>query len=196
MSQGIVNGSITGGQISGFWPAGSIYRSPHKMSAIAGTTSERKSSAGNSGLLVLLVVSAFINYLDRANLSIAAPMLKSDLDLSATQLGMLLSAFFWTYSTFQIVLGWLVDRFDVNRVMAFGFLLWSAATAGIGFAGSLATLLLMRLLLGMGESVAYPSYSKILSRYLPEERAVLRMCLSPLESPAGLRFAMFAGGCL
>jgi MFS transporter, ACS family, D-galactonate transporter len=167
------------------------------MSATAGTTSsERNSSAGNSGLLVLLVASAFINYLDRANLSIAAPMLKSDLGLSATQLGMLLSAFFWTYSTFQIVSGWLVDRFDVNRVMAFGFLLWSAATAGIGFAGSLATLFLMRLLLGMGESVAYPSYSKILSRYLPEERRGFANALIAAGVSCGPAFGVFAGGML
>src|ERR1035438_1696173 len=76
-------------------------------------------------VLILLVLSVAINYIDRGNLSIAAPLLKDELGISATQLGSLLSAFFWTYSTFQIVSGWLVDRLNVTLVLAVGFLLWS-----------------------------------------------------------------------
>jgi SAM-dependent methyltransferase len=82
--------------------------------------------------LMLLVISVFINYVDRGNLSIAAPLLRSELGLSASQLGILLSAFFWTYSVMLFVCGWFVDRFD--------------------------------------ESVAFPCYSKILVRHLPEHR--------------------------
>ena len=67
-------------------------------------------------MLVLLFLSVFINYIDRSNLSIAAPLLKDELGISASQLGILLSAFFWTYSTCQILSGWLVDRFDVKWV--------------------------------------------------------------------------------
>ena len=85
-------------------------------------------------VLVLLVLSVFINYTDRANLSIATPLLKGELGISASQLGILLSSFFWTYATFQIVSGWLVDRFNVNYVLAAGFLLWSAATVTTGLA--------------------------------------------------------------
>lgn len=77
-----------------------------------------------SRVLLLLAVSVFINYLDRSNLSIAAPLLKNEFQLSATQLGVLLSSFFWTYSFFLPVSGWLVDRLDV---IAGGFFLWSAA---------------------------------------------------------------------
>src|SRR5689334_10738811 len=107
-------------------------------------------------VLILLALSVFINYIDRGNLSIAAPLLKEELTISDSQLGLLLSAFFWTYALFQIVSGWLVDRFNVNWVIAGGFFLWSAATAATGLITGFAALMVLRLILGMGESVAYP----------------------------------------
>jgi MFS transporter, ACS family, D-galactonate transporter len=82
--------------------------------------------------LVLLAICAVINFIDRGNLSIPAPLRKDELRISATQLGILLSAFFWTYAALQFVNGWMVDRFDVNRVIAAGFFLWSLATAATG----------------------------------------------------------------
>ena len=118
----------------------------------------------------LLVISVLINYIDRGNLSIAASMIQDELHISHSQLGILLSAFFWSYAAFQLISGWLVDRFNVNWVMAFGFLLWSTATSLTGFAHGLAGLFAVRLLLGVGESVAYPSYSKIFANHLPEHR--------------------------
>src|SRR5258708_6718173 len=69
-----------------------------------------------SRLAFLLALSIFINYIDRGNLAIAAPLLKDDLGLSVYQLGILFASFFWTYAVFQIVSGWLVDRFPVNWV--------------------------------------------------------------------------------
>lgn len=75
--------------------------------------------------------------------------------VSASQLGYLLVSFFWTYAAFQIVSGWLVDRFDVHRVLAAGFFFWSLATAAAWSRG-FGLLLAVRLLLGVGESVAYP----------------------------------------
>jgi len=97
------------------------------------TVPERNRLTGKlSAVLVLLGISVFINYIDRGNLSIAAPMLKDELAISPAQLGMLLSAFFWTYACLQPVSGWLVDRLNVNWVIAGGFFLWSAATAGTG----------------------------------------------------------------
>ena len=113
-------------------------------------------------LAVLLALSIFINYIDRGNLALAAPLIKDELRLSFYQMGLLLSSFFWTYAIFQIVSGWLVDRFPVNWVLALGILLWSAATLGTGLVRSFTTLLAMRLILGIGESVAYTSYSKII----------------------------------
>ena len=118
--------------------------------------------------LLLLVLSVLINYIDRGNLSIAAPLLKDELHISASQLGILLSAFFWTYTVMLFVCGWFVDRFDASRVLALGYLVWSLSTAATGLVHGFAMLLLARLLLGMGESVAFPCYSKILARHLPE----------------------------
>jgi ACS family D-galactonate transporter-like MFS transporter len=129
---------------------------------------DRQRSRAMSLALTLLVVSVFINYVDRGNLSIAAPLLKNELGISASRLGILLSSFFWSYTVFLFVCGWFVDRFDVNRVLGFGFLLWSLATAATGLVHGFVLLLLMRLVLGMGESVAFPCYSKILARHLPE----------------------------
>jgi len=120
--------------------------------------------------LSLLVLSVLINYIDRGNLSIAAPLLKDELGLSASQLGILFSAFFWTYTVMLFLCGWFIDRFDVNRVLAFGFLLWSLATTATGVVYGFTILLAMRLLLGIGESVAFPCYCKILAQNLPEHR--------------------------
>src|ERR1700675_2359442 len=86
--------------------------------------------------VALLAVSVFINYIDRGSLSIAAPSLKDELELSPSQIGILFSSFFWTYAGFQILSGWLVDRFNVNWVLATGFFIWSAATAGTSGAHS------------------------------------------------------------
>jgi ACS family D-galactonate transporter-like MFS transporter len=114
-------------------------------------------------VLFLLALSIFINYIDRGNLSIAAPFLQSELGISPARLGLLLSAFFWTYACCQLVSGWLVDRFQVNLVLAAGFALWSLATVLTSFAHAFALLFALRLFLGIGESVAYPSCSKILA---------------------------------
>lgn len=135
------------------------------MSGTADKSSELRAFAP---ALVLLAICAVINFIDRGNLSIAAPLLKDELRISASQLGILLSAFFWTYTAMQFVSGWLVDRFDVNWVMAAGFLLWSLATVATGFVPGFTVLLVMRLMLGMGESVMVPSWSKILGFHLPE----------------------------
>ena len=121
-----------------------------------------------NAVLFLLGLSVLINYIDRSNLSIAAPLIKDELHLSASQLGTLLSAFFWTYALMQIPVGWLVDRFDVRWVFALGFLLWSTATGITGFLHGFAALLLIRVILGFGESVAFPSYSKILGSHFKE----------------------------
>jgi MFS family permease len=149
-----------------------------------------------SCLLLLLAVSVFINYLDRSNLSIAAPLLKNEFQLSTTQLGVLLSSFFWTYSFFLPVSGWLVDRLDVKWVIAGGFFLWSAATVATGAAHTFGTLLLARLALGAGESVSYPACSTILSRYFPEHKRGFANASIVAGMALGPAFGTLAGGIL
>ena len=147
-------------------------------------------------VLVLLAVSVFINYVDRGSLSIAAPLLKDELGISASQLGVLLSAFFWTYACMQLFSGWLVDRLNVNWVFAGGFFLWSAATAATGLIHTFSVLLFLRMLLGTGESVAYPSYSKILALNFPEEHRGLANAVISAGLVLGPGFGMLLGGLL
>ncbi len=153
-------------------------------------------SGAMSIVLALLAFSVFINYVDRGNLSIAAPMLKDELGLTGSQLGILLSSFFWTYGLFQILSGWLVDRFNVNWVMAIGFFLWSAATSATGLLHGFTALLVVRLILGIGESVAYPSYSKILTKYFPESQRGFANSLIASGLASGPAFGMLLGGML
>jgi MFS transporter, ACS family, D-galactonate transporter len=119
-------------------------------------------------VLFLLTLSVVINYIDRSNLSIAAPLIKDELGLSGSQLGTLLSAFFWTYALLQIPAGWLVDRFDVKSVFAVGFFIWSVATAVTGLLHGFVALLLIRVVLGVGESVTFPACSKIVGTHVKE----------------------------
>ena len=161
--------------------------------------SEAVQEAGSGSMsivLALLAFSVFINYIDRGNLSIAAPMLKDELGMSASQLGLLLSSFFWTYSFFLILSGWLVDRVSVSWVMAIGFFLWSAATSVTGFVHGFASLLAVRLVLGVGESVAYPSYSKILAKYFPASKRGSANSIVASGLACGPAFGMLLGGML
>ena len=129
-------------------------------------------------VLVLLVVSIAVNYFDRGSLSIAAPKLKDELHISVSQLGILLSALFWTYASFQLVSGWLVDRFPVEWVLPTGFFLWSLAEAGTGVATGFSGLFVLQLMVGMGESVSYPCYSKILAEHFAEhQRGFANACI-------------------
>jgi ACS family D-galactonate transporter-like MFS transporter len=153
-------------------------------------------SGSMSIVLALLAFSVFINYIDRGNLSIAAPMLKDELGMSASQLGLLLSSFFWTYSLFLILSGWLVDRVSVSWVMAIGFFLWSAATTATGFLHGFTALLVVRLILGIGESVAYPAYSKILAKYFPAAQRSSANSIIASGLACGPAFGMLLGGVL
>src|SRR5215467_2409577 len=159
------------------------------------SAAQRKGIPGTLTLvLVLLAISVFINYVDRGNLSIAAPLLKGELNISASQLGVLLAAFFWTYTAMQFVSGWLVDRFGVNWVIAAGYLLWSLATATSGLVCGFTCLLAMRLMLGIGESVACPACSKILARHLPEHHRGFANGLIGSAFRFGNALATFGGG--
>ncbi|MBV8205304.1 MAG: MFS transporter [Acidobacteria bacterium] len=145
-------------------------------------------------VLGLLFAANFLNYIDRGNLSIAAPILQQELGISPQKLGLLLSAFFWTYALLQPVAGWVVDRFDVAYVLAAGFLTWSAATAATGMVHAYATLFAVRLALGIGESVAYPSYARIIARGVSESRRGIANAVVGAGILLGPGFGIFAGG--
>ena len=159
---------------------------------------DRASLAEPRGLpfrvVFLLAVAVFINYVDRGNLATASPLLKDELGLSNSQVGVLLSAFFWSYAPLQPVAGWLAQRFDVRYVLATGLIVWAIATALVGLATSFAMLLGLRLLLGVGESVTYPSNSKLLAQRAPEHHRGRANGLIAACQALGPTFGTLVGG--
>lgn len=115
-------------------------------------------------LVALLVTGMVACYIGRGALSIAAPFMMRDLGLSPASMGVLLSAFFWLYAFMQVPAGWVVDRFGVKWSYAAGFIFWSVASAFTGFATGFVTLVVLRLALGVGQSIAFPASASAVSR--------------------------------
>jgi MFS transporter, ACS family, D-galactonate transporter len=150
--------------------------------------------AAMNRVVFLLALSILINYIDRSNLSIAAPLLQEELHISNTQLGTLLSAFFWTYGLMQIPAGWLADRFDVKWVFAIGFFIWSTATAITGLLHGFIAFVLLRIILGVGESIVFPSCSNILGRHFAESRRGFANALLMTGLSLGPALGILVGG--
>jgi len=165
------------------------WRTAHPLPTPAATTPRHM-----YGVLFLLGLSVLINYIDRSNLSIAAPLLKDELGISASQLGVLLSAFFYTYALLQIPSGWLVDHFDVKWVFAAGFFVWSTATAVTGLLHGFVALLVIRVVLGIGESVAFPAYGKIVGTHFNESSRGFANSIVICGLALGPAVGMFVGG--
>jgi MFS family permease len=121
------------------------------------------------GVLGLLCALYALSYIDRVNISTAAPYIQGSLGLSKTQLGIALSAFALPYALLQVFGGWLGDKVGPRRTLAWLAVIWAVATAATGFAVGLATLVGARLLLGLGESAAFPSATQAMSRWLPAQ---------------------------
>jgi len=127
---------------------------------------------------------------------VAAPAMTREFALNPSQLGWLLSAFFWTYALLQIGAGWLVDRFSAKWVYGSAFLVWSLATALTGFVTSFQALLWVRLLLGIGESANYPACASILARSFPEDQRGFANGLVDAGSKIGPALSVLIGGLL
>jgi len=145
-------------------------------------------------LSLLLALAVFINYIDRGNLATASPVIATELHLSATQIGILLSSFYWTYAASQLGAGWLAERYPVQRVIAAGFALWSIATIASGFASTFIALLCLRLVLGLGESVAFPCSSKLLAENVPVDRRGRSNGSIAIGLALGPAFGTYVGG--
>lgn len=147
-------------------------------------------------LLGLLVISVAINYVDRGNLSIAAATepFRKDVHVDDKDLGTLFSAFFFTYAACQIFSGWVIDRFNVYAVYTAGFVLWSAATIATGLAGGFTSLLILRLVLGVGEASAYPAYSKMIAINFRKDERGFANALIDAGSRTGPAIGVLGGG--
>lgn len=145
-------------------------------------------------LILLLGAAVFLNYVDRGAIAVAAPVMKDELGLSATDFGLAVSAFFWVYAPVQLFAGWLCDRFSVYKLMSAGILLWAASTLLMGFVGGLASLLVLRIMLGVGESIAFPGSSKIIARHVPAERRGIANAGVAIGLALGPAIGTLAGG--
>jgi len=140
-----------------------------------------KATRSRFNILILLFIVTAINYMDRANLSVAGTSLQTEFGLSPTQLGLLFSMFTWTYVISQIPVGYILDRVGVRKLYGGAIIIWSLFTCLMGLAShsiftttasSFAFLLLCRALIGIAEAPSFPANTKIISTWFPsQERA-------------------------
>ncbi|HVI05519.1 MAG TPA: MFS transporter [Sphingomicrobium sp.] len=159
------------------------------------TAALARGTRASAGFLVLLLgVLIFLNYVDRGSIAVAAPLMKGDLKLSNEAYGWAFSAFFWVYAPVQLFSGWLCDRFSVYKLLAIGLLIWAASTLLMGLVGGFVSLLFLRIMLGIGESLAFPGSSKIISRHVPAERRGIANAALAMGIAFGPAFGTLAGG--
>jgi MFS family permease len=127
---------------------------------------DARAPAGPVRLVLLASAALLINYVDRGNLATAVPLIQDQLGLSDTQIGVLLSGFYYSYVAMMLPAGWLGERYGSQRILAAGLAIWSLATLLTGAASGFWSLLLLRLLLGIGESAAFPCSSQLFASQL------------------------------
>jgi sugar phosphate permease len=127
----------------------------------------RKLSVSNMVLLIICLMYLIL-YVDRVNISIAAPLIKADLALTNTQLGLAFSAFAYPYALFQLIGGYFGDKFGPRLTLCISSLIVCVATAATGAVGGLASLFAARLALGVGEGATFPTATRAMSVWIPE----------------------------
>src|SRR6266566_3765724 len=118
-------------------------------------------------VLFLICLMYGITYIDRVNVSTAASVFQRDLNLTNTQVGLVFSAFAYPYLIFQIIGGWVSDRFGARMTLTVSGVIWAGATICTGLAGGLATMLAARVLLGFGEGATFPAATRAMSDWTP-----------------------------
>jgi sugar phosphate permease len=131
---------------------------------------KRRLITATGNVVLLLCLMYLITYIDRVNLSTAAPLIRKELHLSQTQLGIVFSAFGYPYAIFQIIGGHLGDRFGARRTLTICGLVWALATILTGLAGGLISLFLVRLLLGIGEGATFPTATRAMQYWVSKDR--------------------------
>lgn len=162
--------------------------------AAAARTVDGKLATGASALVALMSVSLFINYIDRGNLATWATQIRSDLSLNATAYSLLLSAFYFSYTLCQLPAGALADRFGGKLVLGVGAALWSVSTFLTGFVSGFASLVVLRMMLGMGESVAFATTSKIIAANVPADRIGMANGIIGFGYLIGPAIGIYVGG--
>src|SRR5258708_3319444 len=134
----------------------------------AATRSRRLSST--TTVLILLSVMYAITYIDRVNVSTAASVFKKDLHLTNTEVGLVFSAFAYPYLVFQIIGGWISDRFGARITLTVSAIIWATATLLTGLVSGLGTMLAARVMLGFGEGATFPTATRAMSDWTAETK--------------------------
>ncbi len=122
----------------------------------------------------LMWAAIAINYIDRTVLAAAAPFITKEFSITPSQMGIIMSGFFWSYALLQIPAGWFADRLGQKITLGFAVAWWSVATALTGLGTGFKSILGFRVALGVGEAAAYPSNAGIASKWFPDrERATV-----------------------
>ena len=122
----------------------------------------------------LMWLAIAINYIDRTVLAAAAPFMTKEFSITPSEMGIIMSGFFWSYALLQIPAGWFADRFGQKKALGFAVGWWSVATAMTGLGSGFKSILGFRVALGVGEAAAYPSNAGIASKWFPDkERATV-----------------------
>src|SRR5207248_3336209 len=119
------------------------------------------------GIAALLGVGIIINYFDRVNLSVATTSLIKEFHFTNTDIGLLLSAYLWSYTLLQIPVGTILDRIGVKWIMRVGTVIWSIASFMTAIVSGFGLIILSRILLGIGEAPAFPGSSKATGYWFP-----------------------------
>src|SRR6185312_7374195 len=146
-----------------------ITRSPHEHMVGFHRMSLKRVSAPTI-VLAFLCFMYLITYVARQNLATASGAIGKDLGLSNSQIGQVIGTFGITYAIFQILGGWIGDKWGARRTLFVCGLIWASATVLTGLAGSLVTLYMVRLLLGVGEGATFPVATRAMQSWTPPER--------------------------
>jgi MFS transporter, ACS family, D-galactonate transporter len=143
-------------------------------------------------VLALCFSGLVMNYLDRANLSVALPYMDSELKLELTnaQKGLILGAFFWAYDGMMLIAGWLTDKIGSRRAFSLAAIWWSFFTMVTPLATSFAGLFGVRFLLGAGEAPAYPSATRAASQWFPRSERAFATAVTDSGSRVGTVLAL------
>ena len=146
-------------------------------------------SKGRWYILLLISVMYLITYLDRVNISTAAPAISKEFGFSNITMGYIFSAFVWSYALFQVPGGWLSDRFGARRVLGSVVAYWSIMTAATGFAFSATSFIVTRFLFGIGEAGAFPGATRAMQLWYPRQERGFVQGITHSASRAGAAIA-------
>lgn len=147
-------------------------------------------AANKFGVLALIFISVVINYMDRTNISVAANAISQDLSLTPVQMGIIFSAFAWTYSIMQIPGGMIVDVVKVRILYPFILVAWSLATIVQGLVSSLAAMVGCRMAIGFFEAPSYPANNKIVTQWFSQQERASAIAVYTSGQFIGLAFLM------